>query len=402
MRPKGKYDNISFSSSTINNYLIILSLLILSLLTNSCKHKITIDELNGEWVADSVSYYLSFRNDSLCAANTSLTLHGTDKKSLHYSQSYLKPQLKYFPYKLRNDSLYILQDNKINNLGAISFRDNKLSLIIYNGIEPITFSKLNYNPAIKIDKIQLSKTWPDCSKLLFDIEITDTMLIYHANNYLNGYGFYYIRITGEQYNSVLHTIKSIRFNETMDRYRISSKLTSDAAEYGLFLTVNGQNKKYLFCEYNVPPEFIPVLNGITSIVDSNQLNKLALNYWFESRLILTNSLEDTLKHLNKFDPVNFRVAQYAGGFASLRKDLTLFLSALPDSLFPYCFYLDITREGTVSIADIRDIKSKKTINKLNAALKSTKRWKPAIYKGKAISSRKWILFYDKNNGLING
>jgi hypothetical protein len=345
---------------------------------------------------------MSFRNDSLCAAKTSLTLHGTDRKSLHYSQGYLMPQLKYFPYKLRNDSLYILQDNKINNLGAISFHNNKLSLIIYNGIEPVIFSKLNYNPALKIDKIQLSKTWPDCSKLLFDIEITDTMLIFHANNYLNRNGFYYMRITSEQYNRILYTIKSIRFNETMDRYRISSELTSDVAKYGLFLTVNGQNKKYLFSDNDVPPEFIPLLNGITSIVDSNQLKKIAFNYWFESRLILTNSLDDTLKYLNKFDPVNFKVAQYAGGFASLRKDLSLFLSALPDSLFPYSFYLDITREGTVSTADIRDIKSKGTINKLNASLKSTKRWKPAIYKGKAISSRKWILFYDKNNGLING
>ncbi len=55
-------------------------LIIISFLNLSCRQKITIEKLRGEWVAEKFCYYLNFKNDSLTFIQPYFSIFRSNKK----------------------------------------------------------------------------------------------------------------------------------------------------------------------------------------------------------------------------------------------------------------------------------------------------------------------------------
>lgn len=369
----------------------------------ACSNHSNFDALQGIWVGDSLSYYLRFEHDSVSYAHTSIDLMGKhDGKTIVYDLwDFLSPPTPLRPCRFVDDSLYVTGiDSHQICIGKLIRKGSKLSLYIRPYADPIQLSRLRPNPALTIRKIQISSSSPDRSQLLQDVEFSKAGLVFHGSSRSRYPGYFRSTLSSDIWPSLVDMASMLRYDQTGDLYRTRAAAYSDVREYGVAVFVNDSVRTFLFAQSEAPPEFIPLVSTMNSVTESASLQPIDTCFWFHSRLTLTYDLDDSLKYLEQFDSLHFRTARYPGGFRSLQRHLGHFLSVLPDSLFPYDFYVYLGDSGVIDSLCNYGIKAGYTVPSLKVAMLHSKPWIPALWQGKPVPIRKWICFHSPTEGLI--
>jgi hypothetical protein len=363
------------------------------------------NDLQGEWVGDSASFYLKFDGDSLSYAHTSLSVRGHHNGQAIISQQFgtLAPLTPLRPFRISNDTLYVEDSLKqLKYLGTIGWENQRLSICLFDGADPITFSRLSYNPTFDFTSLQMSHSGVDRSDLIYDLELRDSVCVFHGTKRSSRDGYFRSSLSNGQSLAIRDIMRKVRFTRDDAYYRERASHWADVPEFGIALFLGDTIKSFLFNINQVPPDLIPLMTFVDSIVRTSTFTPIDTSYWFHSRLVLTYTLDDSLEYLEQFDSSHFQTAKYPGGFTALQHYLLPFVSSLPDSLFPYDFNVYLNEMGTVEKFEIRSANGLYTLPGLQKAMQKSKRWLPAIWEGKPIPEKKSVLFYTPRNGLVAG
>jgi hypothetical protein len=370
-----------------------------------CSPQFKFDGLQGEWVGDSVSYYLKFSHDSLSYAHTSINLKGSrgGRRITFVDLGFLQPPSPLRPCRVSNDTLYVADSSSQHRkLGFLSLKDSRLLLSIYDGGEPIRFSRLSYDSTVNLTKIQLSLSREDRSQLIHDIELKDSVLLFHGTERSPHRGYFRSPLANENWLAIRDMARKVRFDQHNELYRERARYWKDVPEYGVAFFIDGKVRSFLFNVNDVPPDLIGLVTTVESLTRSSTFLSADTTFWFHSRLALTYSLDDSIEYLEQFDPANYRTAKYPGGFPALQQFLHAFMSSLPDSLLPYDFDVYLDENGHIEKLDISSLKDQYTLPALRIAMLKSRRWQPAMWAGKRVPTKKWVLFHTPTNGLVAG
>jgi hypothetical protein len=402
------------------NFIKHFSIILILATLISCSKKVSKQSLQGEWLAENVSFYMSIQNDKI-------SYFRSNWSSNTFCDQHIGMPTGSVTFNILNDCTLIAYGWPHDTLGKIYFDKNNLCLnyfVRYEGFgnskpfgRKITLplekklthlQKLNADSSIKVERIQFSSFWlegrldwydPQFERMMWynDIELRPESVIISDDGKFYPYS-HEATFSKDAFKSCERIIQQAFSNKTISdtAYVVISKqikgtrrdsvLSTDNRIVSSVLTlfINGKRLS-LMCPFGeLPPELTPLTRYFMwEGINFKKIHRIK-KYAVYSRLPLQKTFYDSIRYLALFDSINYRPANPKVGLRKFYNDVAKIFIGTLKYHYPIDIYVDEKGLITKIRAENKDSESSSKLFKILKILKPTYKWDYAIYKGKAI------------------
>lgn len=391
------------------NTIVLEVLIVFSIL--GCTKSVRIQDIQGEWAADSGFFYMIIKGDSIAFSGKPYPIiQPPGGKIGYYSSIGLYSPPKIFSKFTIGDANSIIVENGISSrdtLGWLSEYQNQLYARGSTLSTPVRLRHMLIDTSIHLRRIQFSASSNFWGFPGYDMEIHPGEIVvaapreneFDANPDVTPRNTFIASLSAGEFTDLERIVQKGLLRDSKAIFEKRAWWIADISYYSLGIFYNDTVLYVKVDMANCPPELTPLFQFqyLFNPVKILPVIPHDTSFAFETRLQLCKTLNDSLSYLNTINSALYRPAQFPGGEAQLQRYVRRALGVDIKQSGTFCFDILIGLTGHIEqVTDAYDPGHAKLFSKFEKILKASPPWIPALDNGRPVKVKKYFCFYNSH------